>query len=173
MLYKNDEMVHHETIFGLEATQLKFGTNSLSELGWELSKYNFKKILLVIDPILHEFDVTQKILDQTKSLKAETIIYDNIVVEPTLKSFETASQFAQKHSFELIIAVGGGSTIDTAKVSNLIKVCGGKVMDYVNSPVGGGKKIDPTAVRIVFATFTTTLNSAINPAKVVNIPKIF
>ena len=83
MLYKNDEMVHHETIFGLEATQLKFGTNSLSELGWELSKYNFKKILLVIDPILHEFDVTQKILDQTKSLKAETIIYDNIVVEPT------------------------------------------------------------------------------------------
>ena len=172
MLYKNDEMVHHETIFGLEATQLKFGTNSLSELGWELSKYNFKKILLVIDPILHEFDVTQKILDQTKSLKAETIIYDNIVVEPTLKSFETASQFAQKHSFELIIAVGGGSTLDTAKVINLIKVCGGKVMDYVNSPVGGGKKPESQLLPLIAIPTTSGSGSEATTVAVLDIPEL-
>ena len=172
MLYKNDEMVHHETIFGLEATQLKFGTNSLSELGWELSKYNFKKILLVIDPILHKFDVTQKILDQTKSLKAETIIYDNIVVEPTLQSFETASQFAQKHSFELIIAVGGGSTIDTAKVSNLIKVCGGKVMDYVNSPIGGGKKPESQLLPLIAIPTTSGSGSEATTVAVLDIPEL-
>ena len=45
MLYKNNEMDLRETIFGLEATQLKFGRNCLSELGWELNKYNSKKIL--------------------------------------------------------------------------------------------------------------------------------
>ena len=53
-------MVHNETIFELESTQLKFGRNSLDELGWELSKYNSKKILLVADPVLQDFDVTQK-----------------------------------------------------------------------------------------------------------------
>jgi len=115
MLYKNDEMVHNETIFGLESTQLKFGRNSLNELGWELSKYNSTKILLVVDPVLHDFDVTQKILDQIKSSGAEVIIFDNISVEPTLKSFEVASQFALENSFDLIVAAGGGSTIDTAK----------------------------------------------------------
>ena len=67
MLYSNDEMLNNETIFGLESTQLKFGRNSLNELGWELSKYNSAKILLVVDPVLHDFDVTQKILDQIKS----------------------------------------------------------------------------------------------------------
>ena len=46
MLYSNNEMVHNETIFGLESTQLKFGRNSLNELGWELSKYNSNKIFL-------------------------------------------------------------------------------------------------------------------------------
>ena len=124
MLYKNDEMVHHETIFGLESTQLKFGRNSLNELGWELSKYNSKKILLVVDPVLHDFDVTQKILDQIKLSGAEVTTFDNISVEPTLESFEIASQFALENSFDLIIAAGGGSTLDTAKVINLIKVCG-------------------------------------------------
>ena len=59
-------MAHKETIFGLESTQLKFGRNSLNELGWELSKYNSKKILLVVDPVLQDFDITQKILDQIK-----------------------------------------------------------------------------------------------------------
>ena len=37
-------MLNHETIFGLDTTQLKFGRNSLYELGWELSKYNSTKI---------------------------------------------------------------------------------------------------------------------------------
>ena len=129
MLFSNNEMVDNETIFGLESTQIKFGLNSLNELGWELSKYNSTKILLVVDPVLHDFDVTQKILDQIKSSGAEVITFDNISVEPTLKSFEVASQFALENSFDLIVAAGGGSTIDTAKVANLIKVCGGAVMD--------------------------------------------
>ena len=140
MSYKHNEEVFSETIFGLEATQLKFGRNSLSELGWELNKYNFTKILLVVDPILHDFQVTQKILDQIKPSGVEILIFDDISVEPTLKSFEVASLFALENSFDLIIAAGGGSTIDTAKVLNLIKVCGGKIMDYVNVPIGRGKK---------------------------------
>ena len=86
MLYSNNEMVYNETIFGLESTQLKFGPNSLNELGWELSKYNSTKILLIIDPVLHNFDVTQKILDQIKSSGSKVITFDNISVEPTLKS---------------------------------------------------------------------------------------
>ena len=150
-------MVNHETIFGLETTQLKFGRNSLNELGWELNKYNSIKILLVVDPILHEFDVTQKILDQIKLSGSEVIIFDDISVEPSLKSFEVASKFALENSFDLIIAAGGGSTIDTAKVTNLIKVCGGEVMDYVNAPFGKGKK--PTSLLLPLIAIPTTSGS--------------
>ena len=172
MLYKNDEMVHNETIFGLDATQLKFGTNSLNELGWELSKYNSKKILLVVDPVLQDFDVTQKILDQIKSSGAEVIIFDNISVEPTLKSFEVASQFALENSFDLIVSAGGGSTIDTAKVINLIKVCGGVVMDYVNVPIGKGKKPTSQLLPLIAIPTTSGSGSEATTVAVLDIPEL-
>ena len=172
MLFKNDEMVHNETIFGLDATQLKFGTNSLNELGWELSKYNSKKILLVVDPVLQDFDVTQKILDQIKSSGAEVIIFDNISVEPTLKSFEVASQFALENSFDLIVAAGGGSTIDTAKVINLIKVCGGTVMDYVNVPIGKGKKPTSQLLPLIAIPTTSGSGSEATTVAVLDIPEL-
>ena len=172
MLFKNDEMVHNETIFGLDATQLKFGTNSLNELGWELSKYNSKKILLVVDPVLQDFDVTQKILDQIKSSGAEVIIFDNISVEPTLKSFEVASQFALENFFDLIVAAGGGSTIDTAKVINLIKVCGGTVMDYVNVPIGKGKKPTSQLLPLIAIPTTSGSGSEATTVAVLDIPEL-
>ena len=172
MLYSNDEMVHNETIFGLESTQLKFGRNSLNELGWELSKYNSAKILLVVDPVLHDFDVTQKILDQIKSSGAEVITFDKISVEPTLKSFEVASQFALENSFDLIVAAGGGSTIDTAKVANLIKVCGGTVMDYVNVPIGKGKKPTSQLLPLIAIPTTSGSGSEATTVAVLDIPEL-
>ena len=172
MLYSNNGMAHKETIFGLESTQLKFGRNSLNELGWELSKYNSKKILLVVDPVLQDFDITQKILDQIKSSGVEVIIFDNISVEPTLKSLEVASQFALENSFDLIVAAGGGSTIDTAKVTNLIKVCGGAVMDYVNVPIGKGKKPNSQLLPLIAIPTTSGSGSEATTVAVLDIPEL-
>jgi len=172
MLYSNNGMAHKETIFGLESTQLKFGRNSLNELGWELSKYNSKKILLVVDPVLQDFDITQKILDQIKSSGVEVIIFDNILVEPTLKSLEVASQFALENSFDLIVAAGGGSTIDTAKVTNLIKVCGGAVMDYVNVPIGKGKKPNSQLLPLIAIPTTSGSGSEATTVAVLDIPEL-
>ena len=172
MLYSNNGMVHNETIFGLESTQLKFGRNCLNELGWELSKYNFKKILLVVDPVLKDFGVTQKILDQIKSSGEEVITFDHITVEPTLKSFELASLFALENSFDLIIAAGGGSTIDTAKVINLIKVCGGAVMDYVNAPIGKGKKPTSQLLPLIAIPTTSGSGSEATTVAVLDIPEM-
>ena len=172
MLYSNNGMVHKETIFGLESTQLKFGRNCLNELGWELSKYNFKKILLVVDPVLKDFGVTQKILDQIKSSGEEVITFDHITVEPTLKSFELASLFALENSFDLIIAAGGGSTIDTAKVINLIKVCGGTIMDYVNAPIGKGMKPTSQLLPLIAIPTTSGSGSEATTVAVLDIPEL-
>ena len=165
-------MVNHETIFELEATQLKFGRNSLNELGWEIKKHNPAKVLLVVDPVLHGFNVTQKILDQIKSSGSEVITYDNISIEPTLKSFESSSQFALDNSFDLIIAAGGGSTIDTAKVTNLIKVCGGKIMDYVNAPIGKGKKPTSKLLPLIAIPTTSGSGSEATTVAVLDIPDL-
>ncbi len=50
-----------------------------------------------------------------------------------------AAEYAVAGSFDGFVAVGGGSSIDTAKAANLIASCGGDLMDYVNPPVGSGR----------------------------------
>jgi alcohol dehydrogenase class IV len=75
-------------------------------------------------------------------------------VEPTDDSLQAAADFASEGGFEGFVAVGGGTSIDTAKVSDLIATHGGEIMDYVNAPVGGGKK-PPSPLKPLLAVPTT------------------
>lgn len=166
------ENIIYESVFGLESTQLKFGKQSLNELSWEIKKHNSKKILLIIDPVLNEFGLTEKVLNQIKFSKTDFIVYDNISIEPTLQSFEDSSNFGKKNEFDLILAVGGGSTIDTAKVTNLIKVCGGSVMDYVNLPIGKGKKPQKKLLPLIAIPTTSGSGSEATTVAVLDIPEL-
>jgi alcohol dehydrogenase class IV len=76
-------------------------------------------------------------------------------VEPTADSFQEAADFAVEGSFDGFVAVGGGTSIDTAKVSDLIATHGGEIMDYVNPPIGGGKQ-PPSPLRPLLAIPTTS-----------------
>src|SRR4051794_35141660 len=71
----------------------------------------------------------------------ETVIFDRARVEPTDESLDEAIGFARDAQstgrvFDAIVAVGGGSSIDTAKAVNLLLTNPGELMDYVNAPVG-------------------------------------
>ena len=161
-----------EKVFGLDATQLKFGQKSLDELSWEIKKFKPKIILLVIDPALKKLNINKKIINQIKVSKTQYKIYQQIKVEPSLKSLEDASKFAKKNKFDLIIAVGGGSTIDTAKVINLIKVCKGEVMDYVNQPIGKGKKPAKKLLPLIAIPTTSGSGSEATTVAVLDIPEL-
>ena len=68
------------------------------------------------------------------------MVYDGARVEPTDESMRDAIAFARDQGdFDAYVAVGGGSSIDTAKAINLLMNNPGELMDYVNAPVGEGK----------------------------------
>lgn len=75
-------------------------------------------------------------------------------MEPTAASFEEAAAFAADGGFDGFVGIGGGSSIDTAKVSDLIATHGGEVMDHVNPPVGEGRK-PPAPLKPLLAIPTT------------------
>ena len=112
------------------------------EAGWELARLGAGARWCARTRTSGGSGVTERI---TAQLEAEGIafeVYDDIRVEPSDESFAVAAAYARDGGFDAFVSIGGGSTIDTAKVANLISTHGGEVVDYVNAPVGGGRKPD-------------------------------
>jgi hydroxyacid-oxoacid transhydrogenase len=129
-----------ETVFTLEATPIKFGPGAADDAGWELKRLRVKRALLVTDPNVRRLGHPDRIKELIEKEGIEVVVYDSARVEPTVGSFQDAADFALEHEVDGFVSVGGGSSIDTAKTANLIITHPAPVIDYVNPPVGGGRK---------------------------------
>ena len=145
----------HETIFTLEATPIKYGPGAAADAGWELKRLGVKRALLVTDPGVAAIGHPERIRASIEAEGIEVVVYDRARVEPTLDSFQEAADFARDAGVDGFISVGGGSSIDTAKVADLITTHPAPVMEYVNPPVGEGRK-PPSPLRPHLAIPTTS-----------------
>src|SRR3954467_536304 len=148
-------MGQHETVFTLEATPIKFGPGAVEDAGWELKRLGVTRALLVTDPGVAALGHPDRVRQSIEREGIEVVLYDRARVEPTLESFQDAADFAKDAGVDGFVSVGGGSSIDTAKVANLITTHPAAVMDYVNPPVGEGRK-PPSPLRPHLAIPTTS-----------------
>jgi hydroxyacid-oxoacid transhydrogenase len=130
----------NETIFTMEATPLKYGPGAAEEAGWEVKRLGVGRVMLVSDPGVVAAGITPRVQELIEGEGIEVEVWDRSRVEPTADSLQAAADFAVEGQFDGFVAVGGGTSIDTAEVAALIATHGGEIMDYVNAPVGGGKK---------------------------------
>ena len=147
-------MPDNETIFTMEATPIKYGPGASEEVGWELKRLRVNRVMLTSDPGVVAAGITPRIKELIEAEGIEVEVWDGSRVEPTADSLQAAADFAREGNFDGFVAVGGGSSIDTAKVSDLIGTHGGEIMDYVNAPIGGGKK-PPSPLKPLLAIPTT------------------
>ena len=143
-----------EQVFTLEATPLKYGRGAFADAGWELERLGVTRAMLVSDPGVSEAGITGRVRERIEASGIETEVWDRARVEPTADSFGEAAAFAVDGGFDGFVGIGGGSSIDTAKVSDLISSHGGEIMDYVNPPVGDGRK-PPSPLKPLLAIPTT------------------
>jgi hydroxyacid-oxoacid transhydrogenase len=130
-------MAQKETVFTYGAPGLKFGSGASDEIGYDLSSYDVKRVLVVTDPGVAATGHPQRIADQMAQFGIEAEVYSDVHVEPTDDSFNDAIGWARDNGpWDAFVAVGGGSSIDTAKAVNLLTSNEGDLMDYVNAPVG-------------------------------------
>lgn len=129
-----------ESVFTYGAPQLKFGPGAADEIGYDLSLTGAKRVLVVTDPGVAEAGIAQRVADQMGQFGIEAIVWDGTHVEPTDDSLREAVDYGRSNGpWDAFVAVGGGSSIDTAKAINLMTSNEGELMDYINAPVGGGK----------------------------------
>ena len=145
----------HESIFTLEATPIKYGPGAAADAGWELKRLGVTRALLVTDPGVAAIGHPDRVRAGIEAEGIEVVVYDRARVEPTLDSLQEAADFARDAEVDGFVSVGGGSSIDTAKVADLITTHPAAVMEYVNPPVGEGRK-PPSPLRPHLAIPTTS-----------------
>jgi hydroxyacid-oxoacid transhydrogenase len=145
----------HEIAFEMAVSSIRFGPGVTREVGMDLADLGAKNVLVLTDPVLRNMLPVQTVLESLEKNRMAATLYDRVRVEPTDESFIDAIGFARQGSYDAIVAVGGGSTIDTAKAVNLYTTYPPTdFLDYVNPPIGKGLPV-PGPLKPLIAIPTT------------------
>lgn len=143
-----------DSAFEMATSNLRFGVGATREVGMDVADLGARHVLLLTDPRLATLPPVATVRE---SLEREGIAYDlfdRVRVEPTDASFREAIEVAIEGRYEAFVAVGGGSTIDTAKAANLYATHPADFLDYVNAPLGLGRPV-PGPLKPLIAIPTT------------------
>jgi hydroxyacid-oxoacid transhydrogenase len=144
-----------EIAFEMAASNIRFGRGVTRELGMDLADHGVHRALVITDPLLSRMRPVELALESLEENLISYALYDRVRIEPTDQSFLDAIAFAQETDFDAIVAVGGGSTIDTAKAVNLYTTYPpADFLDYVNPPIGKGLRV-PGPLKPLIAIPTT------------------
>ena len=97
-----------------------FGRGSRTKLGEELKERGYNKVLLVTDFNLMDSNVTKLVIDVLETAGVSYFVYMHVKPNPTVKNVQDGLTLGQISNVDAIVAVGGGSVIDTAKAISII-----------------------------------------------------
>jgi alcohol dehydrogenase len=133
-----------------------FGPGTLAQLGTFARELGGKRVLLVTDPGLEEAGHPQRAVQYLQDADLEVFVFDQVLENPTTVNVEAGAGFARERNIDLIVAVGGGSSMDCAKGLNFLLTNGGRMADYK----GFGKATRPMLPSIGIPTTAGTGSEA-------------
>jgi hydroxyacid-oxoacid transhydrogenase len=126
-----------DTAFEFGSAAVRFGSGVTREVGADLAELDVAAVLVVTDANLARLAPVQTVLESLVTHHLPFVLYDRVGIEPTDRAWRDAIDAAGRVRFDAVVAIGGGSTIDTAKAINLYTTYPpGDFHDYVNAPVG-------------------------------------
>jgi hydroxyacid-oxoacid transhydrogenase len=141
--------------FEMAVSSVRFGAGVTREVGMDLADLGAKRALVITDPTLATMRPVAIVMESLRDSGVPATLYDRVRVEPSDESFLDAIAFARDGGYDAFVAVGGGSTIDTAKAVNLYTTYPpADFLDYVNPPIGKGLPV-PGPLKTLFAIPTT------------------
>src|SRR6267143_6188416 len=105
-----------ETAFEMAVSSIRFGAGVTREVGSDLKDLGIRTALVFADPKLRSMkpdNVVETVLESLAEHGVKAVVYDRIRVEPSDESFLDAFTFARQTDHDGLVAVGGGSTMDT------------------------------------------------------------
>lgn len=145
----------NETVFSIDTSSIKYGPGVTDEIGYEMDRLGAKRIAVFTDRTMADSHPVEIVLKSLGKDGVDAVLFDQVRIEPTDGSFKQAIDFAAEGCFDGYVAVGGGSSIDTAKAANLYATYPADFLDYVNAPIGKGLPV-PGPLKPLIAVPTTS-----------------
>lgn len=143
-----------------------FGEGSICMLPEELRKRNLKRALIITDKFLYENGTATRVGDELLKAKIEYAIFYKVLPNPTIDVIQECINAAKMLEVDFLVAVGGGSAIDTSKAVGIVLSNGGEVEQYE----GVNKSKNPS-IPIVAVNTTAGTGSEVTTFYVVTNPK--
>ncbi len=181
--------------FGDRFVALRFGPGSSTRMGEILQEKGHKKVLVVYDMGIKNAGISDPVLDSIHAVGIETVIFDQVSGEPTASMVNAAGEFALKAGVDGIVAIGGGSCMDTAKSINVLLKNPGPIKRYfvptpepsvpgvplytIATTAGTGAEVTPISILIdeesglkttVVGPATTPTIAIVDPAVMTGLP---
>jgi hydroxyacid-oxoacid transhydrogenase len=155
IILSEEVTMEYDSAFEVATSHIRFGPGATREVGMDLADLNVTRVMVLTDTVLSMLPPVATVLDSLSRHGIEYSLFANVRVEPTDRSLKEAIESASADVFDGFVAVGGGSTMDTAKVANLYtNYPPDDFLDYVNPPIGKGLPV-PGPLRPLFAIPTT------------------
>lgn len=147
-------MADHDTCFEIAAGNLRFGPHATQEVGQDAAALGLNRVLVFTDRVIRGLPPFETVCRSLRQAHISFDVFDAVRIEPSEDSFKEAIAAAATAPYDGFLAVGGGSTIDTAKAANLYATWPADFFAYVNAPLGEGRPV-PGPLRPLFAIPTT------------------
>ncbi len=146
--------IQTDNVFQMSASNIRFGAGGTHEIGMDVRALSAGRTMVLVDPKVRALPTAEVVVDALQKQNVDFVLFDEVSIEPTDSSFRHAAAVASDGSFDCFVAVGGGSTIDTAKAANLYSTWPADFSHYVNAPIGDGQPV-PGPLKPLIAIPTT------------------
>lgn len=152
-------------------TQIKFGVGRRAEIAETAAQYG-RKAFVVMDPFLKGSETAASLIADMKRHKLETVEYYDVVPNPRNTMIDAGAELCVREKCEVVVVVGGGSAIDTAKAIALVARHGGGCWDYTERQNETVKRPATPGLPVIVSPTTAGTGSEATCGAVINNPQV-
>ncbi|MCK4795325.1 MAG: iron-containing alcohol dehydrogenase [Desulfobacteraceae bacterium] len=180
----------------LSPNKIILGTGATKQVGIESKALGGKKALIVTDPGVVKAGLIDGVQESLESEKINSGIFDQVEAEPPARIVDECAQIARREGYDIIIGIGGGSSLDAAKGVSIMAINKGKVLDYAGTdlvtkkglpkillPTTGGTGSEVTRVfvvtdeaentkKVIYSNYNLADVAIIDPVLTISMPPV-
>lgn len=144
--------------------KIKFGVGVCKNTAELCVELGAKKVFVLTGPNIAKTKILDPVKESFENAKLPYEIYSDIIADPDIETVDKTAEMLKKSGADLVLAVGGGSPIDTAKAVCMLQTNEGSVRDYM---FGGTKTVTNPCMPLICVPTTAGSGSEMTPASVI------